>query len=186
MAGRASFVCRYQWKRQASCDGLGASVWGGLTASQNNFTNHFNNARAVQKVPPHVIPAPAGLHSDAANPGPARGGLVGRRDRHGDDVGGVSGRAGFSDMERAALDDWTPAPTPMCLAGLDPASTWRVLRCAIVQLACASIPWTPDQVRRGTWGEARCDMASVRPAIPGARPSPRHVIPAQAGRWSHV
>jgi len=39
--------------------------------------------------PRHVIPAQAGTQPDEANPDPGGGGLVGRRDRRGDDVGGV-------------------------------------------------------------------------------------------------
>jgi len=46
---------------------------------------------AARPSPPHVIPAHAGTHPDVSNPGPGSGGPVGRRDRHGDDVGWVSG-----------------------------------------------------------------------------------------------
>jgi len=40
-------------------------------------------------IPPYVLPAQAGTHRDAANHAPGRGGMVGRRDRRGDDVGGA-------------------------------------------------------------------------------------------------
>jgi len=43
--------------------------------------------------PPHVDPANAGIHSDAANHDPARGDLVDRRIKCADDVGGGLGRS---------------------------------------------------------------------------------------------
>jgi len=63
----------------------------------NRNTCHF----CCPTIPQHVIPAHAGTHPDAANHGPGRGGLVGRRDRHGDDVCGVGRGACIAFAERA-------------------------------------------------------------------------------------
>jgi len=57
--------------------------------------------------PQHVIPVQAGNHPDAANPGPGGDGLVGRRDRHGDDVGGVGRGACIAFAERAVPCGWS-------------------------------------------------------------------------------
>jgi len=46
-------------------------------------------AKCAPDNPLHVMPAHAGIHRDAANHTPGGGGLVGRRDKHGDDVGGA-------------------------------------------------------------------------------------------------
>lgn len=46
-----------------------------------------------------------------------------RRDRHGDDVDGVSGRAGSADVERTEPDDWRIPPTPKCLPARDAETT---------------------------------------------------------------
>jgi len=56
-------------------------------------------------IPPHVIPAEPGIHPDAANLGPGMGGLVGRRDKHSDDVGGGKGVPGLPLFERATMGD---------------------------------------------------------------------------------
>lgn len=52
--------------------------------------------------PRHVMSAAAGIHPDAANHVPGGGGMVGRRDRHGDDVGWGRRGAGRVVVERAA------------------------------------------------------------------------------------
>lgn len=56
--------------------------------------------------PQHIKPAQAGSHFDAANRAPGRGGLVGRRNKHGDDVDGGKRCAVFAFVERAAAGDW--------------------------------------------------------------------------------
>jgi len=59
-----------------------------------------------------------------------------------------------------------------CLPGFNPGSTWRVRCCAIAQRGRPCMSWTPDQVRRGTLGEWRCDMASAPPVQVGRNQSP--------------
>jgi len=62
----------------------------------------------------HVIPAHAGTHPDAANPGPGGGGPVGRRDRRGDDVGGVERGCCIAFLERLheAIGPFTKPQVP--------------------------------------------------------------------------
>jgi len=74
----------------------------GWSANWQAHRPPFQGATILQ----HVIPAYAGNHPDVANHGPGSGGPVGRRDRRGDDVGGMGRGACIAFVERAAPYGW--------------------------------------------------------------------------------
>jgi len=104
--------------------------------------------------PPHVDPANAGIHSDAANHDPARGDLVDRRIKCADDVGGGLGRsrngggAETGNVDYAMTGNRALAKMPW---RIDPASTGQARRIEVVRSGRPSVSRAPDQARRRTW-----------------------------------
>jgi len=62
---------------------------------------------------PHVMPANAGPHSDATNHGPGGSGLVDRRIKCADDVGGALGGAETGNVDYAMTGNWALAQTAL-------------------------------------------------------------------------
>jgi len=126
-------------------------------------------------IPRHVIPAQAGLHTDVANHGPARGGLVGRRDRHGDDVGGVGASGKSGTVEDPMASDWVHGPPRMPSR---PASRDPRAGCGAARLFDRIALRSPGRrIRSGEalWLEWRCETASTPLSIPGCgHPPVRH------------